>query len=147
METYYVPHLAPISLFHACYISNIFRHGTLAYVRYGAIQQSRVKFAWNLSCFEVKLKRFWYNKLYQRTYNTIFKKISRNIISDLGQRKSQDKFWWGIFIIGEHGYPVFNNNSRYLSQLYCNNRLCTMNIFFYHIDGYKYTWCRPNIKY
>ena len=53
---------------------------------------SHVKFVYDYSCFEVQVEVLLYNKLYQRMYDTIFKKISKHNISGLGQRKSQDKF-------------------------------------------------------
>ena len=51
--------------------------------------------------------------------------------------------WKGV--IGRHEDPAFNENCLYLLQLCCSNRLCIMNIFFYHTDVNKYTWHRPSM--
>ena len=42
-------------------------------------------------------------------------------------------------MIGKHGVTGLNENGRYLSQLCCNNGLCTINTFFQHREVHKYT--------
>ena len=50
---------------------------------------------------------------------------------------TDNETWKGV--IGKHGDPVLNENSRYLLQLCCSNRLCIMNTFFQYKDVHKYT--------
>ena len=67
--------------------------------------------------------------------------VSTILLGDFNSHSGTDSETWKS-VTGKDEDPAFNENCRYLLQLYCSNGLCIMNTFFQHRDVHKYTWYR-----